>query len=250
MKNSFSSLLLSTLSAAVLLWASAAPAEDASKAEIEGIVKEVIRDNPELIAQTMENYRKKKEEETAAKAAQQITELQAKLKKDTSLPSIGNPKGDVTLVEFFDYHCGYCKRFLPVISQLVEDDHKIRLVFMEFPILSEDSGVAAKAALVVNSIDKSKYFAFHTALMKMNGEFTLDNLTEKAKSVGIDEDAFKKGMANPAFEKELSANKDLAYTLNIHGTPAIVVGNQLVPGVIPIADLKAKIAAARAANKL
>jgi len=121
------------------------------------------------------------------------------------------------------------------------------VVFKEFPILSEDSELAARAALAVYSIDKSKYFDYHTALMKSSGAFTMDMLTEKAKEVGIDPEAFKKALENPDVAKELSHNKEIAQSLHIDATPTVIVDTSLMTGAIDLDALKAKIADSRKA---
>lgn len=248
MKNRTGKLILSAFTSGMLLFsASAFTAETPmTKADIEALVKQVIRDNPELILETVNDYQKKKQSDMSAKAAKNIVAMQEQLKNDPLSPSVGNPAGDVTLVEFFDYHCGYCKQFLPTIIGLVNEDTKLRLVFKEFPILSEDSRLAAKAALTVNKIDKNKYLTYHTALMKMSTGFTMENLTAKAEEIGVNGDAFKKEMADPALDTEIAKTKELAYALDISGTPAIVIGTDIAPGAMPLGELKARIAAARA----
>jgi protein-disulfide isomerase len=254
MKRYLSSTILSVL-ATSLLCASVATAQESaeakplSKTDVEAIVKQVINNNPELIMGSLQKYQMKKQAEEASETEANIGKMQDKLVGEKNTPSIGNPKGDVTVVEFFDYHCGYCKQFLPTITQLMADDHNLRLVFKEFPILSPDSALAAKAALAVNKIDKTKYLAFHTSLMKMSGTFTTENLTNKATEAGISKEAFEKTMKDPELDKEIEANRELANSLNIHGTPAIIVGNQFIPGVVPLSELKVQIAEARAEAK-
>lgn len=250
MKAHLPKLFLSILTAG-LLFSQAPLADDKAltKSDVEAIVKQVIKDNPEILIESVQGYQKKKAGEDLEKASKAIVDRKAELTQDSVSPSVGNPKGDVTIIEFFDYHCGYCKQFLPVVSQLVSEDPKLRVVFKEFPILSEDSNLAAKAALAVNSIDKSKYLAYHTALMKSTGQFSQDTLTDKAVAIGIDREAFRKALASPEIDKELSKNRELASALYITGTPAIVIGEDLIPGVIPLNDLKKRVEAARAKAK-
>jgi len=251
MKSFFTSLSVFIVVLSMVLSSSPTYAEDKplTRAEVESIVKKTLQDNPEVIVKSLEAYQARQQAATMAKAAQNIIALQGDLKNNPNSPSIGNPNADVAVIEFFDYHCGYCKHFFPVISKLLEDDKNVNVVFKEFPILSEDSVLAAKAALAVNSIDKTKYFAFHSELMKAAGRYTMEILTEKAKEAGIDADTFKKAMSNPDIEKELSHNKELAQSLNIGGTPAIIIGKELLPGAVELDTIKAKIAAAREAEK-
>jgi len=219
-----------------------------SKPEIEAIVKKVISDNPELIVQSLQNYKLQKDAEALVKANDSLKVIKPELSKET-MPSAGNPKGDVTIMEFFDYHCGYCKRFYGEVSKLIQDDKNVRVVFVEFPILSPDSREASKAALAVNNIDKSKYFAFHTALMQAQGGFNQEVLNAKAKELGIDTAKMEKEMANPEIEKQLNRNKDIAIQLNISGTPAIIIGNEVVGGAISYEELKKKVDEARLNKK-
>ncbi|MEI6730230.1 MAG: DsbA family protein, partial [Pseudomonadota bacterium] len=208
-----------------------------------------IQDNPELIMKSVQSFQMKKQAEAASQAAKNIVAMQGDLQNNPNSPVVGNPNGDVTVVEFFDYHCGYCKRLLPAVTQLLNEDKNLRFVFKELPILGEDSITATKVSLAVNLVDKSKYFAFHNAVMKMTGNFTMDSLIAKAKEVGVDEVALKAAINSPEVEKEISHNKELAASLNITGTPAMVIGNDLTPGAVPIDTIKAKIAAARAGKK-
>lgn len=251
MKCLLASLLCSAAFAAASFFPPVSHADDKplDKGDIETIVKKVISDHPELIIQSLQNYEIRKRAEDILKAEQSLKSSENDLKNNPDSPVAGNPKGDVTIVEFFDYHCGYCKKFFSTLSQLIEEDKNIKVVFKEYPILSEDSELAAKAALAVNSLDKSKYLGFHTALMKMSGAFTLNNLTAKAQEAGIDKDAFTKAMQSPAIEKELDNNRKLAKSLNINGTPGIIIGDEIAPGAIPLEDLKAKVASARMNKK-
>jgi len=246
MKSPFASLLIST---AALCFAFGATAQEKplTNADVEAMVKKVIAENPDLIMKSVESYQMKQQAQAAVKASDSITSMQNDIVNDPNSPSVGNPKGDVTVVEFFDYHCGYCKHFFPLLTRLLDEDKNVRVVFKEFPILSEDSILAAKAALAVSKLDKTKYFSYHTALMKSSGQFTMEMLTDKAKELGIDPDAFKKAMESPDIANELAHTKDLTQSLNIAGTPALIIGSDLTPGAIEMDVLKAKVAAARAA---
>jgi len=249
MKSSFASCLFLIAGCVMLSPAARAQEKPLTAAETEALVKKVIAENPELIIKSVESYQIKQQAASVSKAAQNIIALQNDLTNNPHSPSAGNPKGDVTVVEFFDYHCGYCKHFFPILTQLLEQDKNVRIVFKEFPILSEDSALASKAALAVNNIDPQKYMAFHAALMKSSGRFSMEILTEKAKEAGISEEAFKKALNNPELDKEIDHNRDLAQSLNIAGTPALIIGTELVPGAVEIETLKSKVAQARNAAK-
>jgi protein-disulfide isomerase len=247
MKFSFVSLLTSFAFACAALAPLASGAEDKplSKADVEAIVKQVIKDNPELVMKVLSDYQEKEELAHISKAAQNLTRMQDKIARDPRAPAIGNPKGDVTVVEFFDYHCGYCKRFYPEIAKLLHDDKNVRVVFKEFPILSPDSDLAARAALAVYNINKAKYFDYHILLMQTNSEFTEAMLTDKAKEVGIDAEAFRKAFHDPEISKDIDRNKVLANNLAITGTPSIIVGTEFMPGAISYEILSQKVQEAR-----
>ena len=225
------------------------PAAPLDEKKIEDLVKKAIQNNPELIIKSLQDYQIKKRADEILKAAQNLRSAETDLKNNPNSPVAGNPKGDVTIVQFFDYHCGYCKRFFATLKQLMDEDKNVKIVFKEFPILSEDSRLASKAALAVNSIDKSKYIAFHALLMKNSGEFTRENLKAKAREVGIDEATFSKAMENPELEKELENNRKLAESLNISGTPGVIIGQEIAPGAIPLEELKLRVANARISGK-
>jgi protein-disulfide isomerase len=190
-----------------------------------GITK-TAKDNPEQIAKA-------------------IAKMQAALKHDPNVPSIGNPNADVTIVEFLDYHCGHAKMFMSPLLRLVKDDSNLRIVFIEFPILGDDSVLAAKAALAINKIDKTKYIAYHRTLMKSRGKFTMELLTKMTKPAGIDKKAFGHVMEedDAKFAKTIDANAELAHSLNIHETPALVVGNKVIHGMIDEDVLGTEVAA-------
>jgi len=254
MKFSAASLLLSAAFTCMLAGAPAMSADEKgdaatstplTKADVEAIVKQVIKDNPEFVMRTLEDYEVKEQATRISKASQNITKLQDKIEHDPRSPSVGNPKGDVTITEFFDYHCGYCKSFFPEIPKLLSQDKNVRIDFKEFPILRDDSANASRAALAVYNIDPSKYFDYHILLMRSTGDFTDEVLTAKAKQLGIDEDVFTKAFHDPALGKDLENNKELASSLAITGTPALLIGNEFMPGAISFDTLKSKVADAR-----
>lgn len=226
----------------------AAPAsvltEGQSKA-VEALVRQYILDHPEVIIESMQNYqiRQQLAEQEAATAA--LAANRDEIKNDPAAPVAGNPKGDVTVVEFFDYRCAYCKRVLPSVRELLESDKNVRYVFKELPILGPDSMTASHAALAAWSIAPEKYFAFHAALMEARGNLGEEQVLEIAEKVGLDRKKLKDGMAAPEVEKIIQRNLELAQKLRIQGTPAFVVGDALVPGAVDLQQLKDLIATAR-----
>lgn len=166
-----------------------------------------------------------------------------KLLDDPAAPQLGNPAGDVTVYEFFDYNCPYCKRVAADVMRLVEDDANLRIVFKEYPILSEDSKLAAQAALAAHK--QGKYLLMHEALMKHRGRFTRTILIEIARNIGADPHVLLSDMSSPDIEAQITRNLDLATLLSLRGTPNFIIGSFLIPGAISYEDMKKVIAEAR-----
>jgi protein-disulfide isomerase len=222
----------------------AALSEEQTEA-MKALVKQYILDNPEVIIESMQNYqiRQHLAEQQAAAAA--VIAHADEIKKDPSAPVAGNANGDVTVVEFFDYRCPYCKRVFPAVRDLLKSDGNIRYVFKELPILGPDSVTAAHAALAAWSLDPEKYLAFHSALMEARGPLGEEQVLAIAKTVGLDPGKLKKAMAKPEIQAAIERNLALAQKLNIQGTPAFVVGDTLVPGAVDADQLRELVAAAR-----
>jgi protein-disulfide isomerase len=239
-------LILTTATLAVYsgsAFAQAASTGTVSKAELPALIKEAIMNNPEMIMQALEKLRMQKAEAAKKEAAELLSKNKGDVFNNPNIPAAGASAkdADVTVVEFFDYHCGYCKHFLPVLNKLIAQDKKVRILFMDFPILSEDSALAAKAALAVNKINKSKYFEYHQALMNEKGAYKEERLVEIAKGMGIKADDLKKAMDSAEVAKQLKDTRELAGKLNITGTPAIIVGDIIIPGAMQYEELKLEI---------
>jgi protein-disulfide isomerase len=176
-------------------------------------------------------------------AREVLNDRRSEIFDDPATPVGGNPHGDVTIVEFFDYRCPYCKQVQPALQALLEQDHKLRFIYKEMPILGPASVVAARAALAAQR--QGKYEAFHAAMMGTKGQITEDTIERVAASVGLDVDWLKQDMAAPDIMQALRANVALANALNIHGTPGFIIGNRIVAGALDLDTLKNMIAAAR-----
>lgn len=213
------------------------------KQAIEKIVRDYIRDNPEIVIQAIELWRAKQRASASDRARAAVASSRAALFDDPDAPKAGNLKGDVTIVEFFDYRCPYCKRSMPGFMKMVKEDGNVRIVFKEFPILGPVSRIAAQAALA--SRKQGKYFVFHKALMAAKVALTERVIYTIAASVGLDVARLKKDMQAPAIKRSLARNFELANKLGIRGTPAFVVGKELIPGAIDAAGLKRLVAKAR-----
>ena len=223
----------------------AQPLNDAQKQAIEKMIHQYILDHPEVILEAVQRHRDKAEEAKKAHAKAAVSSLRKEIENDPTSPVAGNAKGDVTIVEFFDYRCGYCKRVHPTMVELLKEDKNLRFVFKEFPILGPDSMIAARAALAVWRMHPEKYAAVHDAFMTGRGALDEASVMALAGKLGIDQAALKKAMADPEVETILTKNFQLAEALGINGTPAFIVGSEVVPGAVDKETLKKLIADAR-----
>jgi protein-disulfide isomerase len=237
-----------TAAAAVLL-AMSLPAlaeqgfSDAQKKEIGDIVREYLLANPEIL---LDVSRELETRQKQAEAQQRESALKANADAIFRSPHdyvAGNPDGDVTMVEFFDYNCGWCKKGLPEVMNLIEQDKKLRVVLKEFPIFGGDSDYAAKAAIA--SKKQGKYWEFHTALLGHEGKVTRQVVDETAKATGLDLARLKADMESPEVAQVIAGNQALAQALAINGTPAFIIDTHLSPGYLPAGDLMAAIEGVR-----
>jgi protein-disulfide isomerase len=235
--------------AAIALAATAAQAQQ-SKEDIEKIVREYLLKNPEVIQEAIMELRKKQEmaETTARTKALQTHKNEIfESKRDIVL---GNPKGNVTLVEFFDYNCGYCKRAVNDIAELLKSDPNLKIVLKELPILSEGSVEAARVAVAVRMQDPKKYWEFHRVLMSARGEANGAQALAAAQKAGLDVERIKKDISNPEVDATLHGVQELAKALAISGTPSYVIGDTMIPGALPHDRLAVAIAAVRKCGKV
>lgn len=235
---------------AMLAPASPAPAAEPLRVEqtlaIEQLVRDYILKNPETIVESLRGYEEKHRQAADQEAQKAIVANRAALEKDATSPVAGNPQGDVTLIQFFDYRCGYCKKVVSSVQELLKTDKSVRMVFKEFPILGPDSVTASRAALATWKIAPDKYLPLYLALMESRGEMNEARVLDVATKVGLDVDKLKAAMTDPAITATIDRNMELARTLQINGTPAFIVGNQLVPGAVDLATLREMVATARA----
>lgn len=213
------------------------------KAEIQKLIRETLLKNPEIIVQAVQELRRRQEEAKAAALQSTLKAKRSELLSNTSDPVVGNPKGNITIVEFFDYNCGYCKRVKGDLDAVVSKDGNIRVVYKEFPILGAGSHYASLAALA--SMRQGKYEKFHNALISFRGRLGEPQVLAIAKAVGLDVAKLKADMKDKAIAEKIKENHELAKSLGITGTPAFVIGNQLVPGAVPAAEIVKHVADAR-----
>jgi protein-disulfide isomerase len=245
---------LCTLAAAILLTAAftagGASAQSFSapqRAEIEGIIKEYLLAHPEVLEEAMKELEKRQSVAEAEKAQKAVAENATLLFDSSRQVVLGNPKGDVTMVEFFDYNCGYCKRAMSDMLDLMKSDPNLRIVLKEFPVLGEGSAQAAQVAVALNMQDKSgkKYLDFHQKLLGGRGQADKAKAMAAAKEAGADMARLEKDMASPEVKATLEETFKLAEPLGLNGTPSYVIGKSVVVGAVGLAELKSKVNTAR-----
>lgn len=214
--------------------------------EFERRVRDYILNNPEVIMEAAQRFEQR---QRAAEESEAGTVLKARadeIFRDGDSPVGGNPDGDVTLVEFFDYNCPYCRQMTPVMTKAEEDNPQLRVVYKEFPILGPNSTFAAKAALAAHK--QGKYVAFHRGLYQVRGAVDPSKTIEVAATVGLDVERLKADMAHPTIQAAIDKNIALAQALRINGTPGFVVGKQIFRGAMDLETLQTLIRDARAAQ--
>ncbi|WP_024870592.1 DsbA family protein [Tolumonas lignilytica] len=213
-------------------------AAEMTKAEVEKIVREYLVSNPEILIEMSNALRAKQEMQQSETDKALLKKHANQLFQQADDPVTGNPKGSLTIVEFVDYNCGYCKRSAPLVQELLKKDQDIRYIYKEFPILTETSVIASKAALAVNALFPAKYAAFHDALMAHEGALkSTDDIASIAQGLGLDWNKISEKAKDPAIERKIAINHAMAQTLNITGTPAFIIGDQLLRGAPQTLDM-------------
>ena len=243
--------VLTAALAALCLISTPARAETSpqERQEIERIVREYLLANPEIIEEAVNALRAKREAEQVAAAAKALEENRELIFDSPHQMVLGNPEGAITLVEFFDYNCGYCRRAVSDMLALIESNPDLRMVMKEFPILSEGSVAAARLSVAVKEQAPERYLEFHQELFTRPGEATADKALEIARDLGMDVAALQAAAAGGAVTENLQEVQMLANKLGITGTPSYVVGSELVPGAAGYDALQEKVAAMRECGK-
>lgn len=228
-----------TVFAFITLIALTLPAHAADKDEIKAALKEILAEEPEILAEPFAKM--------LSSPGWRLLPHKKALFENPISPIIGNPKGDVTVVEFIDYNCGYCKKASTVVEEVIANDKNVKFIIKELPILHETSHAAAKAALAADR--QGKYHAMHVKLMEAKGPFDSTKIDGIAKSVGLNMEQFQKDINDPAIAQETENNRELVGRLGIRGTPAFIIGDNLMPGFLEKPALEDAIANARKNNQ-
>jgi protein-disulfide isomerase len=200
----------------------------AQRKEIEAIVKDYLLHNPEVLMEAQNALEAKMDKIQAERTAAAIKQNAQEIFRPAGSPVVGNAKGDVTVIEFFDYNCPYCKKAYHEVVQLVDKDKQVKLILKEFPILSKGSEEAAKVALAAKM--QGKYWEFHRAMQEAQGQSNEAAALRVAEKVGLDMNRLRKDMASPEVKKEIDDTRALATKLGIQGTPHFLIGDRVIPG--------------------
>jgi len=236
--------------AAWLALGATAPAQSITaeqRGEFEKIIREYLLKNPEVLQEAIAELEKRQAMAEAAKHKAAVKQHAAALFDSPRHVVVGNPKGDVTFVEFFDYNCGYCKRAMDDMLVLMKADPNLKVVLKEFPVLGEGSREAAKVGVAVRMQDKTgkKYLEFHQKLMGGRGAIDKARAVAAAREVGMDVARIERDINSDEVRLSLEESFKLAEALGLNGTPSYVIGNEVAIGAVGQAALKEKINIAR-----
>ena len=228
------------MAVAFLGFAQMAPAQQMTNEQVKQLALEAILENPQIIMQAVAIL-EQRERERAASGANTV---RLQLEQDPNSPNLGNPDGDVTVIEFFDYNCPYCRKAGQTVQELLASDANVRVIYREWPILGEDSVFASRAALAARA--QGKYEEFHWALMNGEGRASEASILKLARHLDLDVEKLQADMTSPAVEAHIAQSSALARTLGFTGTPAFIVGDSTAPGMLSTDEITAMVAEARA----
>jgi protein-disulfide isomerase len=221
------------------------PLLEASRPGIEQIVRQYILQHPEVLMESVRLYQERERTAQKERSKEAVSARLGDLQHDPSSPAAG-PADGVTVVEFFDYRCAYCKRAETTVLKLLAEHPDVRVIFKEFPFLGPESSLAAKASLA--AAGQGAYLKFHQALMALSGPITMNAIEELAGKLGLNVAKLKVAMESPEVQLILARNRELGIKLGVNGTPAFVVGTEVISGAIDSATIERLVAQAKAAS--
>ncbi len=226
-------------------WSRSSPdvAADLSQDAFGQRVREYLLEHPEVIMEAAQRFEAHQQEREESEVQKILKARADEVLRDADSPVGGNPQGNVSLIEFFDYNCPYCRRVAPVMIDAEKADPQLRIVYKEFPILGPNSTLAAKAALAVHR--QGKYLAFHQGLMQVRGTVDEAQVLDVATKIGVDIERMKSDMNDPTIQAAIEKNLALAQGLRINGTPGFVIGEQILRGATDLKTLQGLIREAR-----
>ena len=234
------------ISTAMLVIPFMAAADELTEDRIKELVLEAIRENPGIVFEAAQLFEEQQQANQALVAAQVLATEREALERDPNAPVLGNPDGDVTVVEFFDYNCPYCRRVKPHMEALLAADPNVRVVYREWPILGEGSVFAARAALA--SRNQGKYEEFHWAMMELSGRAEEASVMRAAEDIGLDVVQLRRDMNAPEIDEHIATSMRLSRAMGFSGTPSFVIGDSLAPGLIDADQMISLVNQARANN--
>jgi protein-disulfide isomerase len=224
----------------------AAPFTDAQRSAIEGIIKDYLIKNPDVLQEALAESEKRQVETQRLAQAAALKESRDLLVNGKHDVVAGNPTGDVTLVEFFDYNCGYCRKALSDLQTLIKSDPKLRVVIKDFPVLGQESLEASQVAIAVaQQLKGDKLFEFHQKLLESKGRVNGAKALDVAKQMGLDTAKLQKDMTSPDVKAVIAENRGLGDRLGLSGTPAFIVGDEVIPGAVGVEPMRKTIADVR-----
>ena len=252
-------MIAKTLSAALLVLGLAFSAAPAAAQEnmplspkqvdaVKKVVRDYLMEHPEVLGEALEALREKMRAQAEVDAHRMLEARKDEIVKNADDPVGGNIKGDVTVVEFFDYNCGFCKQTFDAVWDAVKADGKTRIVLKEFPILGPDSVTASRVALVAKAQSQAKYDEIHRSFMKFRGRLDEKTIFRLAGEAGMNVEQLKKDIGGADIDRQLKKTSDLARALDIGGTPTFIVGDRILSSALDQATLKQLIDVARKAN--
>jgi protein-disulfide isomerase len=209
------------------------------------VVRDYLMEHPEVLTEALESLREKMRVQSEADARKMLEARKDEIFKSADDPVAGNLKGDVTIVEFFDYNCGFCKQTFDAMWEAVKADGKVRVVLKEYPILGPESVIAARVALVAKAQSQAKYDEFHRAMMKFRGRLDEKSIMRVAGDVGLNVEQVKKDMMGPDIDRQLKKTFELAHALDIGGTPTFIIGDRVVSSALDQPTIKQLVDIAR-----
>ncbi len=215
----------------------------AQRAEIVEVIRNAMRTDPTILRDAVVALQQAESDRENTVARDAILGLGPALTHTQGDPVAGNPNGDVTLVEFYDVRCPYCRRMLPAMAELLRKDQKLRVIYKDIPILGPGSAIGARAALAAGK--QGAYLKMRDAMMTGPSDITTDTVKSASARLGLDWERLQRDMADPTIQARIDENLKLAHRLAIQGTPAYVIGDQLLPGAVTVAELQNAIGQAR-----
>ncbi len=235
---------------ALIAASSTAAYAELNESRVKELIGEYLKNNPAAIVGSLQAYQIKQETDRAKEQEKSITDALPHFdKKDLHYGEAGNPKGDVLIVEFFDYNCPACKMMFESIDALLLEDKNVRVVFVEYPIFGAQSDTNAKISSAVNKLAPQKYYQFHQALMRKKGKINESLALTVASNLGIDKDELKEEIKKDVYNDYLLQDRELAAKLQITGTPAAIIGSSFSGGALSAESLKERIKQERAKLK-